>query len=115
VVSVPVAGLCDSNQSKIQRATKEKGCFALRCWFVTLSSFLLMEGRCEGNGRVRERKRKPRQRREGGGGSLPARPRWPGSTVAAAGDSEEVAGVEAAVEGRTGCARAAGWGGCVLR
>jgi hypothetical protein len=31
------------------------------------------------------------------------------------GDSEEEAGEEAAVEGRMGSARAAGWGGCVWR
>jgi hypothetical protein len=31
------------------------------------------------------------------------------------GDSEEEAGEEAAVEGMTGSARAAGWGGCVWR
>jgi hypothetical protein len=43
-----------------------------------------MEGRSEGNGQARERTRKPRQRREEGGGSLPARRRWPGSTDAAA-------------------------------
>jgi hypothetical protein len=31
------------------------------------------------------------------------------------GDSEEEVGEEAAVEGMTGSARAAGWGGCVWR